>query len=158
MSRSIKILDFDWPRTQKYSPSIYRQGGQLLLTFLTMVTFHVQFLCSNWSKFDSWVQHLETCGDFNCLFTLDEQNEIQLLKRFFCYSWLVCFLGFWLRNAPLVSYPSDSFFKNGLTHLTLKVSSDSGLTWWLSGAVSRLVNLSNYFIWCFFFLVAWRQA
>ena len=32
-----------------------------------------------------------------------------------------------------------------------KVSSDSGLTWWLSGAVSRLVNLSNYFIWCFFF-------
>ena len=29
------------------------------------------------------------------------QNEIQLLSRVFCYSWLVCLLGFWLRNASL---------------------------------------------------------
>ena len=37
---------------------------------------------------------------------------------------MVCLVGFWLRNAPLVSYPkSDSFFKNGLTHLTLLDSS-----------------------------------
>ena len=26
----------------------------------------------------------------------------QLLSRVFCYSWLVCLLGFWLRNASLV--------------------------------------------------------
>ena len=30
-------------------------------------------------------------------------NEIQLLPRIFYYSWLVCLLGFWLRNAPLVA-------------------------------------------------------
>ena len=27
---------------------------------------------------------------------------IQLLSTVFCYSWLVCLLGFWLRNASLV--------------------------------------------------------
>ena len=38
---------------------------------------------------------------FQRLFALDLQNEIQLLSRFFCYSWLACLLGFCLRNAPL---------------------------------------------------------
>ena len=87
-----------------------------------LVTLYVQFLCSDWSKFDRWV-HAEnlcsilkvvyfdswswqsfesTCDVFNCLFPLDVQNEIQLLSRVFCYSWLVCLLGFWLRNASLV--------------------------------------------------------
>ena len=44
---------------------------------------------------------MSTCDAFNCLFPLDVQNEIQLLSRVFCYSWLVCLLNFWLRNAPL---------------------------------------------------------
>ena len=62
------------------------------------------------------MQHLETClliaesnrvlcnvvKAFNCLLLLDAQNEIQLLARFSRYSWLVCLLVFWLRNAPLV--------------------------------------------------------
>ena len=30
------------------------------------------------------------------------KGEIQLLSRVFCYSWLVCLLGFWLRKASLV--------------------------------------------------------
>ena len=41
---------------------------------------------------------------FNCLFPLDVQNEIHLLSRVFCYSWLFCLLGFWLRNASLVKF------------------------------------------------------
>ena len=52
------------------------------------------------------MQHLETCLStcdvFNCLFLLNVQNEIQLLSRVFCYSWLVCLSGFWLRNTSLV--------------------------------------------------------
>ena len=87
-----------------------------------LVTLDVQFLCFDWSKFDRWVHaenlysilklvyfdswgwqsFVSTCDVFNCLFPLDVQNEIQLLSRVFCYSWLVCFLNFWLRNAPLV--------------------------------------------------------
>ena len=45
---------------------------------------------------------MSTCDVFNCLFPLNVQNEIQLLSRVFCYSWLVCLLGFWLRNTSLV--------------------------------------------------------
>ena len=57
------------------------------------------------------MQHLESCllwqlklTEFcvNCLFPLDVQNEIQLLSRVFCYSWLVCLLRFWLRNVSLI--------------------------------------------------------
>ena len=87
-----------------------------------LVTLHVQFLCPDWSKFDRWVHaensysilklvcfdswswqsFVSTCDVFNCLFPLDVQNEIQLLSRVFCYSWLVSLLNFWLRNALLV--------------------------------------------------------
>ena len=79
-----------------------------------LVTLHVQFLCYDWSKFDRWVHgenlcsillwqsFVSTCDVFNCLFPLDVQNEIQLPSRVFCYSWLVCLLYFWLRNAQLV--------------------------------------------------------
>ena len=45
---------------------------------------------------------LSNCDVFNCLFPLDVQNEIQLLSGVFCYSWLVCLLGFCLRNTSLV--------------------------------------------------------
>ena len=45
---------------------------------------------------------MSTCDVFNFLFPLDVQNEIQLLSGVFSYSWLVCLLGFWLRNTSLV--------------------------------------------------------
>ena len=66
----------------------------------------------------------------------------------------VCVLH-WLIGNPI----SDGIvFKNELTHFPLleafkegwKVSSDSGLTWWPSGAASQLVSLSNYCPWCVF--------
>ena len=51
----------------------------------------------------SFIQSFEsTCDFFNCPFPLDVQNEIQLLSEVFCYPWLVCLLGFWLRNTSLV--------------------------------------------------------
>ena len=78
------------------------------------VTLYVQFLCSEWTKFDSWAHaenlcsilkvvyfaswswqsFVSTCDVFKCLFLLD--------VLVFCYSWLVCLFGFWLRNASLV--------------------------------------------------------
>ena len=87
-----------------------------------LVTLYVQFLCSDWWKLDRWVHaenlcsilklvyfdswswqsFVSTCDVFNRLFPLNVQNEIQLLSRVFCYSWLVCLLGFWLRNTALV--------------------------------------------------------
>ena len=108
----IRILISNWPRTRKFSQFFEIQAGK---TFSyhghALVTLYVQFLCSDWSKFDRWVHVENLCSILkvvyfdswsNCLFPLDVQNEIQLLSRVFCYSWLVCLLGFWLRNTSLV--------------------------------------------------------
>ena len=107
-----------------------------------------------------FMQHLETCllwqlkliefcvnlwFIFNCLFLLDVRNEIRLLSRVFCYSWLVCLLGFWLRNTSPVKVGNpisdgiDSF--SFFTLLDWKVWSD----------VASRSCLSNYCICvCFF--------
>ena len=120
-----------------------------------LVTLYVQFLYSDWSKFDrrvhaenfcsilnlvyfdswSWQSFVLTCDIFNCRFPLNVQSEIQLLSRVFCYSWLVCLLGFWLRNTSLVKVGNP--ISDGIVFVfTLldawdgwKVWSDSGLTW-----------------------------
>ena len=142
----------------------------------TMIMFGVLFLCSDWWKFDRCV-HTEnlcslltlvyfdsyymllaecfvpSCDVFNCLFPLDVQNKIQLPSRVFCYSWLVCLLGFWLGNTSLVKVGNP--ISDGIVfvfHLAWKLWSDTGLTWYLSGAASRMVSLSNYCIWCLFFI------
>ena len=144
-----------------------------------LVTLYVQFLCSDWSKFDRWV-HVEnlcsilnlvyfdswswqsfvsTCDVFNCLFRLDVQNEIQLLSRVFCYSWMVFvywIFGWEMRRLSkseiqfrMASFSFFTFLDEGW-----KVSSYSGHTWLFSGAAfdfSRTVSLSNYCI-CLFFI------
>ena len=63
---------------------------------------------------------VSSCDVLNCLFLLGVQNEIQLLSRLFCNSWLVCLLGFLLTNAPLVKVIGNPIsdgivFKNELT-------------------------------------------
>ena len=119
---TVKILNSNWPRTRKLSQLFKNTGEDLSYHGHALVTLYVQFLYSDWSKFDRWVHaenlcsvlkvvyfdswswqsFVSTCDVFNCLFPLDVQNEIQLLSRVFCYPWLVCLLGFWLRNALLV--------------------------------------------------------
>ena len=67
--------------------------------------------CLLWQvSFQSFVS---TCYLFNCLLPLDVQNEIQLLSRVFCYSWLVCLLFFWLRDTSLVQGRRKDFSKGG---------------------------------------------
>ena len=72
----------------------------------------------------SWESFVSSCDVINCLFPLGVQNEIQLLSRLFCNSWLVCLLRFLLTNAPLVKVIGNPIsdgivFKNELTHLPL---------------------------------------
>ena len=123
--RTIKILISNWPRTRKFS-QLLQAGKTVAFDFAhhghALVTLYVQFLCSDWLKFDRWVHEENLCSIlnlvysvyfdnwswqswdvFNCLFLLDVQNEIQLLSGVFCYSRLACLLGFWLRNTSLVS-------------------------------------------------------
>ena len=79
----------------------------------SLVVLYVQFLCSDFSKIDRWVyaenlcsilklvnfdswswQSFESTCDFLTTFFHWMYNELQLLSRVFCYSWLVCLLGF----------------------------------------------------------------
>ena len=116
MCCTIKILISNWPRRQKFS-QLLQAGKTVAFDFShhvrhhvhALVTLYVQFLCSDWSKFDRWVHVENLCTSwilftltaeadtvlwcFNCLFPLDVQNEIQLLSGVICYSWLVC-IGF----------------------------------------------------------------
>ena len=120
---TVKILISNWPRTRNSASFLKIQAVKTFSYHShALVTLYVQLLYSDWSKFDRWVHaenlcsvlkvvyfdswswqsFVSTCDVCNYLFPLDEQNEIQLLSRVFCYPQLVCLLGFWLRNASLV--------------------------------------------------------
>ena len=112
----------------------------------------------------SWQSFVSSCDVLNCLFPLDVQNEIQLLSRLFCNSWLVCLLCFLLTNAPLFGWHR---FQNWAYSLALawgvrglKSLKRFWNTWWPSEAASPLVSLSTYCLWCFFFFfsVSWSRA
>ena len=140
MCPTIKILISNWPRKLKFSQSsVYRQerhASCFYLTFLNKVrrwsrstsNFYAligQDLTGEFMRkiyaacilklvyFDSWSwqSFVSTCDVFNCLFPLSVQSEIQLLSRVFCYSWLICLLGFWLRNRRCATNQSASFVK-----------------------------------------------
>ena len=142
-----------------------------------LVTLYVQFLCSDWSKFDRWVHAENLCSIlnlvyfdswswqsfvstydvFNCLSPLNVQNEIQLLSRVFCYLWLVCLLGFWFRNTSLVKVGNPIL--DGIVfvfHVAWCVRGLKSLKrFWpylIVFSASRMVSLSNYFLWCLFFI------
>ena len=124
MCRTIKILISNWPRTRKFS-QLLQAGKTVAFDFAhhghALVTLYVQFLCSDWSKFDRWVHAENLCSILN-LFTLTAEADkvfCQLVmfltvffswiykmkfswSRVFCYSWLVCILGFWFRNTSVV--------------------------------------------------------
>ena len=140
-----------------------------------LVMLHAQCLCADWSKLDRWVHvknlcsilklvyfdswswqsFVSTCDVFNCLSPLNVQNEIQLLSRVFYYSWLVCLLGFWLRNMSLVKV--GNLISDGIVfvfHLAWCVRGLKSLKrFWpylIVFSASRMVSLSNYFIWWVF--------
>ena len=133
MSRTIKLLISNWPRTREFSQLL--QTGKLLQTFLTMVTlwsrctsnFYVvigqklkgefmrKIFAASWNLFtDSWNWRsfvYKRCEAFNCLFLLDVRNEIQMLARFLSNSWLVCLLFFFGWEMPRLSKSSEVRFQ-----------------------------------------------
>ena len=106
MCRTIKILISNWPRKLSKIPPVFTSREDMPVAFdllhqgHALVTLYVQFLCSYWSKFDSWVQaeklcsilklvyfyswswqsFVSTCDVFNRLFLLDVQE-----MKFSCY-------------------------------------------------------------------------
>ena len=113
MSRTIKILTSD----TKIQPAFTCREGSRFWLFspwspvghalrpIFMLWLVKIWQVSSWGKF---MQHLETCiliaevDRVLCRHLVICTKWIELLSRFFCNSWLVCLLGLWLRNAPLV--------------------------------------------------------
>ena len=112
MSLWAALLKF-WFQTDlrgENSASYYRQGRQLFLIFLTMVThwsrstsnflsligqnLNGEVMRKNFTDSWSWQSFASSCDVFTRLFPLDVQNEIQLLSLFFCYHWLFFFYFF----------------------------------------------------------------
>ena len=96
--------------------------------------------------FDSWnwQSFVSTCDVFNCLFPLNVQNEIQLLSRVFCYSWLVCLLGFWLRNTSLVKVGNP--ISDGIVlvfHLAWCIRGLKSLKWFWPQLLDSFQCISN---------------
>ena len=64
MRRTIKILISNWSRTQKFSQLF--QAAISAFDFArhghALVKLYVQFLCSDWSKFDRWVDAENLCS------------------------------------------------------------------------------------------------
>ena len=86
---------------------IYAASGNLLTDSLSLLQSFVS-----------------SCDVLNWFFLFGVQNEIQLLSRLFCNSWLVCLLRFLLTNALLVKVIGNPIsdgivFKNELTLLPL---------------------------------------
>ena len=119
MCRTIKIFISNWPRTRKCSQLLHA-GKTVAFNFAhhghAVRPIFMLWLVNIWQvsscgKFTqhlvysdswSWQRFVSTFDVLNCIFSLDVQNEIQLLSGIFFYSRLVCLLGFWLRNRSLV--------------------------------------------------------
>ena len=94
---------------------------------------------------------------FHC--TLYKWNSAAI-KSLLAYSWLVCLSGFWLRNTSLVNVGNP--ISGGIIfvfHLAWCVRGLKSLKrFWpylivlIVFSASRMVSLSNYFIWCLFFI------
>ena len=80
MCRTIKILISNWPRTRNFS-QLLQAGKTVAFDFSrhvhALVTLYVQFLCSDWSKFDGWVHAENLCSILNLIY-------------FDSWSWVLC--------------------------------------------------------------------
>ena len=91
------------------------------------------------------------------IFSFGPQIEIQLLSRVFCYSWLVYLLFLWWRGSSLNKVGNP--ISDGIVfvfHLAWCVRGFKSLKrFWpylIIFSASRMVSLSNYCIWCLFFI------
>ena len=106
----------------------------------------------------------------------DVLNHWMYKMKYSCYQdssvihgWFVYWVFGWemrlLSKISEIRFRKASFPKMSLIYLTLldawegwKDSNDCCLIWWHSGAASRLVSISNYCSWCFFFSVIMKSS
>ena len=61
--RTVMILISNWPQTRKFSHFFKNEGGEdFSYHGHALITLYVQFLYSDWSKFDRWVHAENLCS------------------------------------------------------------------------------------------------
>ena len=125
MCRTIKILISNWPRTRKFS-QLLQAGKTVAFDFAhhghALVMLYNQFLSSDWSKFDMWVHAKNLSSILNLVYFNNwswqsfvstwmfltvffhwmYKMKVRCYQESSIYSWLICLLGFWMRNTSLV--------------------------------------------------------
>ena len=85
MCRTIKILISNWPRTRKFS-QLLQAGKTVAFDFShhghALVTLYVQFLCSDWSKFDRWVHAENLCSILKLVYFAEADRVLCQLVMF----------------------------------------------------------------------------
>ena len=60
------MLISNWPRTRKFNRLLHLHAGKAITFYFShchaLITLYVQFLCSDWSKFDRWVHAENLCS------------------------------------------------------------------------------------------------
>ena len=163
------------PKKKTLFSMVTRWSRAMPLSYLRLVKIWHGSSCGK------FVQHLETClliaeADrvlcrlillcFNRLFAVELQSEYICYQIcFVIHGWRVCKVFVWEMRRLTKKKSELIVFKNKLFilfHLTGCVRTFKCLTWWFSGAESRLVTLSNYIAFdvCLFvcFLVSWSRA
>ena len=82
MCRTIKILISNWPRTRKFS-QLLQAGKTVAFDFSlygyavghALVTLYIQFLCSDWSQFDRWLNAENLCSILNLVYLTAEADR-----------------------------------------------------------------------------------
>ena len=182
MCRTIKILVSNWPRTWKFSQLItgkedscswlfspwWHVGHALRPIFMVWLVKICQVSsCRKFMQhletcyFDSWSwqSFVSTCVVFNCLFLLDVQNEIHLLSRSPLLFVASLFIGFLVEKYITCQSRKYDFgrycFQFSPCLKCKRVEKSEAILALLErvpGAASWMVSLSNYYIWCLFFI------
>ena len=187
-SRTVKILISNWPRTRKFNHFFKYRRGRTFLTMVTRWSRSTSnFYTLIGQKLTGEFMRKIYAASWK-LFTMRAEADrvlcqpVMNLTVFYtgCTKWNTAaikslvlfmaglFIGFLVekclacQNSVIRFRIASSFSFSTLFNALegLKVSSNCGLPWYLSGTESRMVSLSNYCIWCLFllYLISWSRA
>ena len=136
--RTVKILISNWSRMQKISQLFKTTGGEdLFFHGYALVTLCVQFLYSDWSKFDRWVHMENLCSILKVILLW------QLKLTDFCVN-LWCF--YWMYKMKYSYYQGSSVFHGWFVYCVFgwEMHRLSKLGNWISDGIVFVFHLA----WC----------
>ena len=125
MSSTFKMLISNWPRTRKFNWLLHLHAGKAIAFDFSychaLITLYVQFLCSDWSKFDRRVHPKNLCSVWKLAYWKLEPTEFCVILWCFKLSfstWFVYCAFCWqmhrLSKSSEIRFRMASFSKKSL--------------------------------------------